>query len=449
MNPSTLKFKRQETGQIMLLLAISLVVLLAFVALAIDGGMIYNHRRTDQNGADASALAGGGAAARYLETHNTTYNEFSCSKTSVLAAMQSAQAATIQRAATSNYTLDTDLSDNNGVNVICREEDKGISIDKYIDVKVKITTDVQTSFAHLIFSGPVRNTVEATVRVHPRAPSANGYAVVSLSTYCSGPSGAEIKPTDGGLFINGNADIEVHNGGMFSYSCFDSGGTSPDVSVIPPEKGIHFKGDIDISGHPSITPWPDHTTSSLDPIKIPLPRCTGAAHQNVNSGGTIDPGNYDHIKVTNGELVLNPGLYCMYGDFDIGGSVRVSDAYPAEAGVTIYLISGDFKVAGNAYANLKAPKNDSYAPAIRGVVIYMDPANHGQVSMLGNTGSEYTGTVYVPSGLIEVGGTSGVNPTYRTQLLGYAIKLHGDLDLNIYFEDPDQYSRPAYLDMHK
>lgn len=47
-----------ERGQAIVLLAVTIVVLLGFTALAIDGGMVYADRRRAQNGADAAALAG-------------------------------------------------------------------------------------------------------------------------------------------------------------------------------------------------------------------------------------------------------------------------------------------------------------------------------------------------------------------------------------------------------
>ncbi len=60
-------YRNSERGQAMVFLVISIVVLLGFVALAIDGGMAYSDRRHSQNGADASSLAGGGAAALSLD----------------------------------------------------------------------------------------------------------------------------------------------------------------------------------------------------------------------------------------------------------------------------------------------------------------------------------------------------------------------------------------------
>src|SRR5512139_1910650 len=49
---------KNEQGQAIVIMAFALIVLLAFAALAIDGGNAYVERRRSQNGADAGALAG-------------------------------------------------------------------------------------------------------------------------------------------------------------------------------------------------------------------------------------------------------------------------------------------------------------------------------------------------------------------------------------------------------
>ncbi len=51
------KINNSESGQIIVILVFSIVGLLAFAALAIDGGIIYVERRSVQNAADNSALA--------------------------------------------------------------------------------------------------------------------------------------------------------------------------------------------------------------------------------------------------------------------------------------------------------------------------------------------------------------------------------------------------------
>jgi Flp pilus assembly protein TadG len=51
-------FNKQESGQVLIQVAVMLVVLLGFVALAVDVGNVYSERRRMQNAADAGALAG-------------------------------------------------------------------------------------------------------------------------------------------------------------------------------------------------------------------------------------------------------------------------------------------------------------------------------------------------------------------------------------------------------
>lgn len=53
---------KRESGQTVVLFALAVIGLIAFVGLAVDGGNVYNERRIVQNGADASALR----AAHYI-----------------------------------------------------------------------------------------------------------------------------------------------------------------------------------------------------------------------------------------------------------------------------------------------------------------------------------------------------------------------------------------------
>lgn len=50
--------RRKARGQALVIVALSMVALIAIIALAIDGGSMFNQRRVAQNGADGSAMAG-------------------------------------------------------------------------------------------------------------------------------------------------------------------------------------------------------------------------------------------------------------------------------------------------------------------------------------------------------------------------------------------------------
>ena len=68
--------QKSERGQAIVVIAVSLVVLLGFAALAIDGGMVYADRREIKNVADAAALSGGGIAALSLDNSFVYFSDF-------------------------------------------------------------------------------------------------------------------------------------------------------------------------------------------------------------------------------------------------------------------------------------------------------------------------------------------------------------------------------------
>ncbi len=53
-----MKMKRNEKGQVLILVVVSAVVLAAMAALIIDGGNAYLNRRGAQTAADSGAVAG-------------------------------------------------------------------------------------------------------------------------------------------------------------------------------------------------------------------------------------------------------------------------------------------------------------------------------------------------------------------------------------------------------
>src|SRR5688572_7051412 len=57
--------RRRRKGQSLVLIAVCLMVLVAFVGLAVDGGSMLDQRRQAQNGVDGAALAG----TRFMLTH--------------------------------------------------------------------------------------------------------------------------------------------------------------------------------------------------------------------------------------------------------------------------------------------------------------------------------------------------------------------------------------------
>jgi hypothetical protein len=141
---------------------------------------------------------------------------------------------------------------------------------------------------------------------------------------------------------------------------------------------------------------------------------------------------------------MAPGLYCFTGAFRINGGTVTGN------GVTIYMISGDMEVGGSAEVHFEAALPGQGIPdVIPNVVMYMAETNPGIFSLLGNEESSYLGTVYAPTGEIEIGGTADVNPTYTTQLIGWNVFVHGNAEININFEDAYAFQIPPRLDLQK
>jgi hypothetical protein len=445
------KYLSSEKGQASVLLALALIGLLGFTALAIDGGMVYANRRHMQNASDAASLAGGSAAAIYLENHYVDYAEWNCSDPRVLRAMfnstSGAEIVAKNSAAVNGYSIDFDLTDQNGVDADCIQgQNNGSWIERFIDVKTLITSDTPTAFAHFVYSGPLRNTVEAVARVYPRIPLAYGNAIVALARDCD----------SGGIEFDGSNVVEVTGGGIFSNSCIDTrggvsvsvyGNADDNISCVLPD----CYDDHGASG--SVSPPPiENTGVPLPPetYEIPPPNCTGLpSHGNYNGDGTIEAGQYTQIRIQNGDHAFDPGLYCVSGDVEInGGIVAGSD-------VTFYVINGNFHTSGNATTSLIAPPATNcgdpcdVARAIPGVLIFLAPGNTNEATLLGTEDSLFRGLVYAPSGTIEAGGTSSLMKEIFAQLIGNDVKVHGNTNVVVTFNDKLVYQIPATIELNK
>jgi hypothetical protein len=297
---------------------------------------------------------------------------------------------------------------------------------------VRVSIDTKTGFLHFVYpAGEVKNTVEAVSRIHPRTSWAFGFAIASIGDGCG--------PKDGGAFFNGTADTVVIGGGVYSNSCLDKKGASGSlvVDACDPPGSSCGKPAVGISsleepgGHTekmSPTPTWLKTGVPMPPFKAPEPDCAALDEKEVDSN-PISSGIYDGFSLQNSDtLTMEPGLYCFDGDIKVtGGSLT-------GVGVTIVMRTGSITITGGDI-NLAASTDDEPANhALRGMLIYMPKPNSSGITMVGNGGSAYLGTVYAPDGQIEVGGTGGVNPTYNTQLVGKVVKVEGTAQIKVFFD---------------
>jgi hypothetical protein len=439
--------RSKEQGQVLVMIVLAMVALLGFTALAVDGGMLYADRRFSQNGADASSLAGVGVIGLNLDNAHVTYQSWSCGNGSVISAMQAGRNAAVARAASNDFTIDQDVSDQHGVVTQCTIDDNGSWKDKFIEVTTQITYDTQLTFAQFVTNGPLRNTVTAKARVRPRSPLAFGNAIVALREDCP-------NTNTGGVHFDGTNAVSVTGGGIFSNACMRANG-SVQVDIYggynftcTGENCLTTDGGPSLNAHDGGQFVEGNQQLPPDAYYIPPPDCGSVPNQgNHSGGGTISPGNYSGITVNgNDELTMQPGLYCLSGNFRANGGTITG------TGVTIYLTSGDFDTSGNVHINLVAPPARTCAycpPPIPGVLIYLAHGNSGEVSLLGTSDSEYLGVVYAPNGMIEAGGTGSELSEIHAQLIGDTVKIHGTASVIINFDGDENYNIPPLLELSK
>jgi len=424
-------------GQILVIFVFALVALLGFTALAIDGGMIYADRRYSQSVADTAALAGAGAATQYIEDQAITWMAFTCTNPKVLTAVTEAYNAALVRASANQIsTLDNDLSDNHGVEIICTN--LPAQFEKSLEIHAVVTSTVNTSFLHFVYSGPVTNTVTSRVRIHPRTEEGFGNAIVSLSNQC----GTNV----GGIDFVGTSNVQITGGGVFSNSCLTASGNV----TVTADTGINYitPGGVTLNGGATLTPMPGAPAPKPLVFKKDPPICPATATQSVQAGNgdnlTISPGNYSKIKMTGGKITMQAGLYCMTGDVDITGG-----ELDGTAGVTIFSkpTSNNVQITGGPIIHINAPTDITQtAGSLVNVLIFLAEGNTGNVTMEGSSNSSYVGQVFAPNGSIDVGGNSAINPTFSTQLVGAYVKVHGTTNININYSASPKSTLAPLLD---
>jgi hypothetical protein len=378
--------KNFEKGQILIILALAIVVLAAGTALAIDGSMVMNERRQDQSVADSAALAGAGAAVQLTKDHMP--EDFYCGSSLAAHASVAAVQQAISNAADNNATL-TQGDPDNGVTVTCAND----LFRKWLDITVTVTTQTNTTFAKAISRNNLTTKVKAVSRVYPKQSLAFGNALATLGNSCGYGTG--------GINLQGGATVTALQGGVFSNSCIV--GPNNSSFIMTGGGTVAYHGTLGFTG--SIIGGP--LVYSPDPLpEIPIPKnpCTNppATWSTMTVSGTYNPGYYNGISVAKDNqhkdgTVLNPGLYCVKGDVTAqGGAVLTGHK------VTIYMINGNIGFDANAIINLTAPDCETSGPdcgvppAIRGIVIFLNPDYQHVMAFAPSAGSYFEGTSWGP-----------------------------------------------------
>jgi len=448
-----------EKGQILVLLALVLVGLLGFTALAVDGGMIFADRRYMQSSADAASLAGAGAVASGVQGLEMTSAEFECGP--LASSIASAYTTAITKASANDFTIGQENSlgtggVNNGVKITCD------AAGEFVDVFVMLTRDTTTSFVHLFNGGPMRNTVSSVTRVKPGLNAGDGSAIVSLSKNCA-PSAAKTE----GVWISGSNSTFLLNGGIYSNSCVDrSGAAVVDITngSVEYHDGYAHKGFSD----PLPIPDTEYHKLTYNPLPSPGDSCSTTdpyddlKFTTLDAGETeklINPGNYDDwdFKVP---VKLTSGLYCIKGTvkMDASAYVFIEKQTGGEGpGVTLFYTGTDLTINGGSDTEIAAPNgyDDPTDPppggAVEDLLLYIPPGTVATVKINGGSDNTWGGTLYMPDSFVKINGTSDSSSQtdMYVSIIGYGITISGDSYLNLVYDADRDYGMTSYLQVQK
>jgi Flp pilus assembly protein TadG len=371
-----------ESGQVLPLTAVSLGVLMAFLALALDVAQFLYTKRQLQVAADAAALAGAieidycdGAA------------DCTLMKNAVQSAIQengySALTMVTQCGTLSNSGLTVQL--NNGPCAL-GAADPNSGDTKYVEV---VASEPRAAFFAGLFGFP-------SVRITSRAE-----ASLTSSPFC----GYILSPNaPDAMLINGNATLTATCGIMV-----DSNSTQAAVfngSTTVSTSATDVVGNVLNNGNNSISPSPATGVAGLpDPLAgMQMPTVGSCDYTNyiVNGGAkssvTLNPGTYCGSTIFNGAnytVTFSPGTYVFTGSMIANGGVTL-----AGTGVTFYFSSGSLTMNGNSHVDLTAPTSGTYA----GMLYLQSSTDSSTVILNGDTTSAWQGTFYAPDAQLTLNG---------------------------------------------
>jgi hypothetical protein len=398
------RWRRDDSGQALIIIAVALGGLLLGVGLALDTGQVFVARRAAQTAADAGAWAGaavlyaGGSAAlaRTAATDDATRNGYTAG---TYVTMTTASPPT-----SGTYAADPGY------------------------IEVTITEQVLTRFLFGASAGRTAVTVRAVAGL---ARSGTGQAVIVLRS--SGPNRFRVANntrftiTGGGTNTNtsDNNSVQVGSGAQLTATFH------------------RVTGNVGAADAGRMTPAPvTGAVAAADPFATLAGPTTGGVpvyggQTITNATVTLNPGIYSGLITVgnNGIARLNGGNYIFRagltttssGSLVLAGAGGVllynaNASYPAAGGAC-----GNLSLAGTGTLTLSASKTGSYA----GMLVFQGRTCANAAAITVRTGTSLSGTLYVPAATLTI--TAANNVTIASQIVANELAIGGANTLTMTF----------------
>lgn len=405
----TAKSLKDESGQVLVLSLLSVMLLMAFLALAIDVGTLFRARRNMQIAADAAAVAG---------ALDFKYNG----------------SITSARAAGKAAALANGVTDASYVTIIQPTTGYHTSVG-YIEADI---SQPNPTFFMRLFSFN-------SVNISTRAVAGTG--ANSACIWALAKSGTDVSLTGSGSITAQNCGIYDDSSASDALTLTGSGSVSA--------QSIGIVGSYKKTGSGSLHPSPPTTgiAPAADPLGLTTPNftpstsCSGSASvckpSNTGSGSmTLNPGTYTSISNTgSGTLTLTPGNYTITGNlsntgsgslvlgagnYTIGGNFTSSGSSSISIGSGTYTTGGNISltgsgsltgssvtlisdgsttITGSGSMSLTAPTSGPY----NGVLVFEPSGDTSAVKLTGSGGAKLQGIVYAPSAPLTLTGSGSMN----------------------------------------
>lgn len=387
--------QRGQSGQTMVLIALLLVGLVGMMALVLDGGNLYLHRRELQNAADATALA-------------------SAYKVAGGASDSDIHSVLIEYAITRNGA-------NSAVGVYLPSNTQvgsGSLPSGTTAVRVTVTQTVSTFFAGAVGLRSSTMTANATAQLEQQSNGCGKYAIWGQSQSCL--QGVDWGWTGSGGVVNGNAHSNA--GVKIAGSNHTISGLCEYVTTFQMTGSGHQVTSAQVQA------FADY------PIKFNIAdyRAGGRAALAAQAEGkyVVHNGNWS----VSGSGTIEEGLHYVTGNVSISGSGHYGH-------VTI-VAEGTVDISGSGC---------TYETYCDGLLVFSNYEHTGNpqctsaVANISGSGGAFKGILYVPKGLISYSG-SGQN-MLSGGLIGWVINVSGS-DFNITYDDTLCTSQPATVVVH-
>jgi len=400
-----------ERGSVLILTALSMTVLLGFVALAIDAGNLYFTQSRLQTLADTAAMAGALEAS-------------SCSSANCAIITTAATTALTEGTPSVSVTLFTQCATAAGTGILltinnapCALGASDLNNGNKNYVEAVVSQKVTTYFAG--FVGLRTVTLSARSEAGKAIAPASGPCMNTNSLTLN--SGASVTDATGSTCpINDNATsgLSLNSGVTVTVSSFTYGGTGASSY------------NKNCGSCTTINPMPTTGSANVpDPFaSLVAPSQPGTSPTNTSTIGgttTLQPGYYTSgINFNSGPytVTLQPGLYYLSGGMNVNSNVTIQGS-----GVTLFFPSGSsVNINSTADLQLTAPSAAlGNCASCAGMLMWMPSGN---LTLDSESSTGFGGAVYVPNGSLTL--NSGSNVVAYGMIYAQSIMLNSAITLS-------------------